>query len=385
MLVAAWQLFVLTDHTDRFFAWTIAMPLTAAVDGAFYLGGFLPVVPLGAGPHVDQVKPISLGVLAVSTLKLVATLLHLDLFHFSAGEATARIAAWGWLVVYVAVPVVLGSLIAAELRAGERPAGDAPHASGAARRRRPARRRPAGRRRLPVDRSVHGGRALALAPDGPHRAGTLRVVRGVGIVAALVVPTGTGSVRNVWMAAVVLAALQGVALLRYGRRRLGLALGVGVRGAVRARGPRLRVGGLVAGARKATPTPEAGHQRPQRQPEDEERCDGEDLPAVRSSSIPRASTWATTSTISGEQRAVEGVQERRERVRGHRISPRTTCSTRIACSTPRRPPEPAVRLALERTTRSPPRDQDEPPADDDEPDVLVDLATADGIGPAARR
>ena len=30
------QLFVLTDHTDRLFAWTIKNPLTAAFLGAFY-------------------------------------------------------------------------------------------------------------------------------------------------------------------------------------------------------------------------------------------------------------------------------------------------------------------------------------------------------------
>jgi hypothetical protein len=30
VLIAAWQLFVLTDHTDRWFAWTIGLHLTAA-------------------------------------------------------------------------------------------------------------------------------------------------------------------------------------------------------------------------------------------------------------------------------------------------------------------------------------------------------------------
>jgi hypothetical protein len=45
VLVAAWQLFVLTDHTDRFFAWTIGVPLTAAVDGAFYLAAFFLLFP----------------------------------------------------------------------------------------------------------------------------------------------------------------------------------------------------------------------------------------------------------------------------------------------------------------------------------------------------
>jgi hypothetical protein len=33
---AGFQLFVLTDHTERLFAWTIKNPITAAFLGAFY-------------------------------------------------------------------------------------------------------------------------------------------------------------------------------------------------------------------------------------------------------------------------------------------------------------------------------------------------------------
>ena len=35
-LIAGYQVFVLTEHTDRDFAWTIANPLTAAFMGAGY-------------------------------------------------------------------------------------------------------------------------------------------------------------------------------------------------------------------------------------------------------------------------------------------------------------------------------------------------------------
>jgi len=38
--VAGFQLFVLTEYTDRFFAWTIDVPLTAAFLGASYWGSF---------------------------------------------------------------------------------------------------------------------------------------------------------------------------------------------------------------------------------------------------------------------------------------------------------------------------------------------------------
>lgn len=218
VLVAAWQLFVLTGHTDRFFAWTIAMPLTAAVDGAFYLAGFFLLFPSARARTWAQVRPVAWGVLAVSTLKLAATLLHLDLFHFSSGEATARIAAWGWLVVYLVVPVALGALIVAELRSE---GTDAPAASLMSR---------------PL-RGVGGllgvilllvGAGLFAIPDTfvahwpwpltPLTSQALSAwFAGVGIVAILVVRDGDRDrARHVWVAAVVLAVFQGIALLRYG-------------------------------------------------------------------------------------------------------------------------------------------------------------------------
>ena len=36
VLAAGVQLFVLTEHTDRYFSWTVAPALTAATLGAFY-------------------------------------------------------------------------------------------------------------------------------------------------------------------------------------------------------------------------------------------------------------------------------------------------------------------------------------------------------------
>jgi hypothetical protein len=218
VLVAAWQLFVLTGHTDRFFAWTIAMPLTAAVDGAFYLAGFFLLFPSARARTWGQVRSVAWGVLAVSTLKLAATLLHLDLFHFSSGEATARIAAWGWLVVYLVVPVALGALIVAELRSE---GTDPPAASLMSR---------------PL-RGVGGllgvilllvGAGLFAIPDTfvahwpwpltPLTSQALSAwFAGVGIVAILVVRDGDRDrARHVWVAAVVLSVFQGIALLRYG-------------------------------------------------------------------------------------------------------------------------------------------------------------------------
>jgi hypothetical protein len=52
-----------------------------------------------------------------ATLTLIATLLHLDKFHFGAVGAIARFAAWFWLGVYILVPVALIVLFVLQQRA----------------------------------------------------------------------------------------------------------------------------------------------------------------------------------------------------------------------------------------------------------------------------
>jgi hypothetical protein len=217
VLVAAWQLFVLTDHTDRFFAWTIGLPLTAAVDGAFYLAGFFLLFPSARARTWAEVRAVSWGVLAVSTLKLAATLLHLDLFHFTQGPATARVAAWGWLVVYLVVPVALATLIVAELRA----AGTDPPATSLMSR--PLRWTGGtlgtvllaigiGLFAFPTTMAAHWPWPLTDLTSQALSAW----FAGIGIVAILAVrDADLTRARHVWTAAIVLAVFQGVALLRY--------------------------------------------------------------------------------------------------------------------------------------------------------------------------
>jgi hypothetical protein len=104
------QLYVLSAHTDRWFAWTIRPPLTAAFLGAGYAAGCVLVV-LGLRARAwAQARVAVLVVFVFATLTLVATLLHLDRFHFGTGGVVARFAAWFWLAVYVVVPVALAVL-----------------------------------------------------------------------------------------------------------------------------------------------------------------------------------------------------------------------------------------------------------------------------------
>jgi hypothetical protein len=117
VLVAGFQLFVLSDHTDRWFAWTIAEPLTAATLGALYWGSFVTVRFAMREPTWQTARTLLLGTTAFTILTLITTLIHLGAFHLSGGPASAVIAGWAWLVVYVVVPVALVVLLVRGRRA----------------------------------------------------------------------------------------------------------------------------------------------------------------------------------------------------------------------------------------------------------------------------
>lgn len=117
------QLFVFTEQTDRFFAWTIQSPLTAAFLGGGYWASFVlewSAARKSTWAHARIAVP---AVLLFTTLTLVVTLLHLDRFHFAAPSMITRGATWAWLVVYAVVPILMGALLIVQLR---QPGGDPP-------------------------------------------------------------------------------------------------------------------------------------------------------------------------------------------------------------------------------------------------------------------
>jgi hypothetical protein len=117
------QLYVLSAHTDSWFAWTIRPPLTAAFLGAGYAAGCVFAL-LGLRSRVWVQARVAVVTVAVfATLTLVATLVHLDKFHFGADGMIAQFAAWFWLAVYIAVPVALVVLFVLQQRA---PGADPP-------------------------------------------------------------------------------------------------------------------------------------------------------------------------------------------------------------------------------------------------------------------
>jgi hypothetical protein len=115
--LAVLALYVRPETTDQFFAWTIKPPLTAAFLGAGYVAGCALVVLSLRSTAWVHARAAIVTILAFSVLTLVATLAHLDRFHFGVAAALPRSAAWFWLAVYVVVPTVLVVLLVLQLRA----------------------------------------------------------------------------------------------------------------------------------------------------------------------------------------------------------------------------------------------------------------------------
>ena len=117
VVAAGLSLFVLTEHTDRFFAWTIASPLTAAFLGAGYLGaacldGWCSRKRVWAEARL----PLP-AVLVFTTITLAVTLVHLDKFHMDSFFG------WAWVVAYIALPLTGVAVLLHQRRA---PGDDAP-------------------------------------------------------------------------------------------------------------------------------------------------------------------------------------------------------------------------------------------------------------------
>lgn len=106
VLVAGVQLFVLAEKTDRYFAWTIRPPMTAAFVGAAYWSALGLTIYGSLKRNWAETRTIFPSVLTFSVLSLVTTILHWDRFHFNSDDGNAAFAAWAWFIVYVVVPAV---------------------------------------------------------------------------------------------------------------------------------------------------------------------------------------------------------------------------------------------------------------------------------------
>jgi hypothetical protein len=127
VLLAGFQLFVLTEHTGTYFAWTIANPLAAAFLGAGYWASFSIEALAGRQAAWSDARIAVPAVLVFTVLTLVATLLHLDKFHFGGSFAAGtQVLTWAWIAIYVLVPLLMLIALGVQARI---PGQDAPRSA----------------------------------------------------------------------------------------------------------------------------------------------------------------------------------------------------------------------------------------------------------------
>ncbi|HLG10576.1 MAG TPA: hypothetical protein VI876_02350 [Dehalococcoidia bacterium] len=107
VFLAGIQLYILSEETHRYFAWTIGVPLTAAFLGAGYWGALVSTLHVLRAGNWVQGRSTMATAFTATTLLLVATFLHLDKFHLDSSVFITLLAAWVWVIVYVAVPPTL--------------------------------------------------------------------------------------------------------------------------------------------------------------------------------------------------------------------------------------------------------------------------------------
>ncbi|TFV88180.1 hypothetical protein E4P40_10175 [Blastococcus sp. CT_GayMR20] len=120
--LAVFQLLVLADVADRYWAWSIRTELTAAFLGAAYGAGFVLAVASLRQPDWSRIRVPVLTVTVFTVLTAVATGIHLHRLHLVDGGPFARVAAWVWLGVYLVVPLACLLVVIREERRRMRPA-----------------------------------------------------------------------------------------------------------------------------------------------------------------------------------------------------------------------------------------------------------------------
>jgi len=119
---AGFQLFVLTEYTAEYFAWTIDPPLTAACLGASYWAAMLLELSAARATRWVDARVAVPGVLLFTALTNIPIFQNLPAYNLD------NPAAWVWVAVYLFVPFLLAGALWHQLRQpGVDPArGEAP-------------------------------------------------------------------------------------------------------------------------------------------------------------------------------------------------------------------------------------------------------------------
>ena len=104
---AGTQLFVLSDHTDVFFSWTIANPMSAAFIGSGFWGASVVVFWCARQRAWTRGRMVVPTVAVVATMLMVATIQNLESFHGLLGLA--------WIEVYSIFPPILAAITIMQL------------------------------------------------------------------------------------------------------------------------------------------------------------------------------------------------------------------------------------------------------------------------------
>jgi len=117
VLIIGTPLILLPAKTSMLFSWTVNPPLTAAFLGAAYWSSFV-LEWLSAREMIWARARVAVpAVFLFTMLTLVATLLHIDKFHFGEGfSPLTQWITWIWLIVYAGVPLIMGILWLGQVR-----------------------------------------------------------------------------------------------------------------------------------------------------------------------------------------------------------------------------------------------------------------------------
>ena len=107
LFIAGVQLYILSAHTDVYFAWTIALPFTAAFMGAGYWAALIAAYMSLRQKASVWARITGPTAVAATTLLGIATFLHLDKFHLGNPVLLTRFVTWVWVIVYIITPLIL--------------------------------------------------------------------------------------------------------------------------------------------------------------------------------------------------------------------------------------------------------------------------------------
>jgi hypothetical protein len=107
LFIAGVQLFVLSEQTDTYFAWTFAAPISAAFLGAGYWSAMFHAYTGARAKTWAMVRTSIPAALTATGLLSITTFLHFDKFHLASPLLITRFVTWVWIAVYILVPPIL--------------------------------------------------------------------------------------------------------------------------------------------------------------------------------------------------------------------------------------------------------------------------------------